>query len=283
MPSIKSTGDAYTFNTMDVRPQDQPQSNNYKVFSMSANPAGFPIGLTWLNIDRCSNIRIDAFAELVAPDSVKIHLDSPADTVLYSAGCTWLTVYADDRDFQFGRFSTMDDHPPDKRQMQTKRKITFPKPFHGKPPKVIVWLNEFHMSNSDNWRCKVYVTDITSDSFVIHIDTWASTKLYSATASWIAYPSYRPNISSGSFNTMDVRPWYLPRMRNKGTATFHQTFESIPRVFAAVNWLDISNKTNLRLKVEMSDISTKGLNWHLDTWDSTILYSAGASYIAILD
>jgi H-type lectin domain len=82
---------------------------------------------------------------------------------------------------------------------------------------------------------------------------------------------------------MDVRPWYIPRTKTKGTATFHQKFESIPRVLAAVNWLDISNRANLRLKLEIRDVSTKGLIWHLDTWDSTVLYSAGASYIAILD
>jgi hypothetical protein len=278
-----STGNPDTFNTMDVRPHDQPQQENYKVLSMSTNPAGFPIGLTYLDIDGHSDIRIKAFAELVTPDQVKIHLDTSADSVLYSAGCTWLTTYANDRDFQFGEFSTTDDHPFDKPQPQTSRKITFPKPFHGKPPNVIVWLNEFHMSNGANWRCKAYVTNITADSFVIHIDSWASTTLYSATASWIAYPSNRPNIASGSFNTMDVRPWYIPKKKNKGRTEFHRTFESIPRVFAALNWLDIENKTNLRLKLEIGDVSAKGLNWRLDTWGDTILYSAGASYVAILD
>jgi hypothetical protein len=139
------------------------------------------------------------------------------------------------------------------------------------------------MSNADNWRCKVYATEITAQSFVIHIDTWASTILHSATASWIAHDSNLPNISSGSFNTMDLRPWYIPKRKNKGMATFEKTFESIPRVFAALNWLDISNKTNLRLKLDISDVSAKGLTWKLDTWDRTVLYSAGASYIAILE
>lgn len=88
---------------------------------------------------------------------------------------------------------------------------------------------------------------------------------------------------SGSFNTMDVRPWYIPKTKNKGTAEFQQLFKSIPRVLAAINWLDISNRTNLRLKLEIGDVGVKGLTWQLDAWDDTILYSAGASYIAILD
>jgi hypothetical protein len=273
-----------TFNTMDIHPEDKPQLENSKVFPLSANPAGFPIGLTWLNIDRHADIRIKAFAEPVTPDSVKIHLDAEANTILYSAGCTWLTVYPNDRGIQFGSFSTTDDRPSsDKPQMQNKRTITFPNPFHDTPPKVIVWLNGFHISNKSNWRCRAYVTDITINSFVIHIDTWANTKLYSATASWIAYPSDRPNISSGTFNTMDVRPWYIPKTKTKGTAKFQQKFESAPRVLAALNQLDISSRTNFRLKLETSNISTTDLNWHLETWGDTVLYSAAGSYIAILD
>src|ERR1700722_3565933 len=163
--AINDTPD--TFNTMDIHPPDQPQLKNEKVFSVSPHPAGYPIGLTWLDIDKRANIRINAFVEPFTDDSVKVHLDASADTVLYSAGCTWLEVYAKDRDFQFGTFSTLDDHPYNKPRVATSRKITFTRPFHGKPPKVIVWLNELHISNKANWRCKAYATHIACDGFVI--------------------------------------------------------------------------------------------------------------------
>jgi len=270
-------------DTMDVYPQTQAQPQNDKVFGITNNPSGFPIGLTWLNIDRRSDICISAFAEPLSRDLVKIRIDALTESILYAAGCTCLTTHAKNCDFQFGRFSTLDNSPFGKPRQQNSSNITFPQPFHGKAPKVIVWLNEFHMSNSANWRCKAYVTDITTKGFTIHIDTWASTILHSATASWIAYDADCPDIMSGSFNTMDVRPWYIPKTKNKGTAEFQQLFKSIPRVLAAINWLDISNRTNLRLKLEIGDVGVKGLTWQLDAWDDTILYSAGASYIAILD
>jgi hypothetical protein len=113
-----ATSDAYTFNTTDVHPRDQPKLENHSIFSMSANPVGFPIGLTWLDINRCLDICINASAEPVTSCLVKIHFDASVDTVLYSAGCMWFTVY--DQDIQFGEFNTTDDHPCDKLQMQTK-------------------------------------------------------------------------------------------------------------------------------------------------------------------
>jgi len=268
-----------TFNTIDLHPPDQPQLTNEKVISVSTSPTVFPIGLTRLDIDKCADIRINAFVEPVPENSVKVHLDTSEDTVLYSAGCTWLEVYTNDRDFQFGTFSTIDDHPTDEPQALTSRMITFTKPFHGKPPIVVVWLNGLHISNSANWRCKAYATDIAPDSFVVHIDTWADTILYSGTVSWIAYPSNRPNIASSSFNTPEVGS----EAKNKGTTTFDPEFEYPPRVVAALNWLDIENSANLRLKLTITDVRKEGLTWCLDAWDDTTLHSAGASYIAILD
>ena len=279
-----SSIDANTFVTTEVHPEDQPelQRENNKAFIVSANFPGFPIGLTWLNFDRCADVHIKASAEPMEQDSFNVHLNGSEDTLIHSAGCTWLTIYAKDRDFQFGNFSTK-GHRPDEPRLQTKCKVEFRKPFQGQPPKVIVWFNELHMSSQNNWRCKAFVTNITTDAFIIHIETWATTTLYDAAVSWIAYPSNRPNIASGSFNTMDVRPWFFPRTNTKGVAKFDKPFGSTPRVLAALNWLDMGNWNDLRLKLTISDVNSKGLTWHLDTWDSSILYSAGASYIAISD
>lgn len=282
--STISPAEPDTFYTADIRPSSKPQLENDKVFSLSdTNPADFPIGLTYIDIGRSANIRITAYTDSVTQDSVKVHLDSWEDTVLYSAGCTWLGGYAEDCGIQFGHFSTTDDHPRDKPKPQTSRKITFSKPFNGSPPKVIVWLNELNMSNKTNWRCKAYTSDITADSFIVHIDTWADTTLYSASVSWIAHPANSPKIASGSFNTMDVRPWFIPLSKNKGTAKFDVKFKSIPRVVVALDWLDIGNRGNLRLRLAKSNVSTEGLMWNIDAWGDTILYSAGASYIALLD
>ncbi|KAH8978375.1 hypothetical protein EDB86DRAFT_942519 [Lactarius hatsudake] len=50
--------------------------------------------------------------------------------------------------------------------------------------------------------------------------------------------------------------------------------------FIALNYLDIDHRANLRVNVYVDSVSTTGLIWHIDSWDNTTLYSAGATIIA---
>lgn len=242
----------------------------------------FPIGLNFLDIDRSANIRIKATTDTVTDTSVKVHLDAWADTTLYTAGCTWLDLCTNDRDFQCGTFSTGDDHAWNKPQLTTSRQITFAKPY-AVTPKVIVWLNQLDMDKTHNWRVKTYVSDVSTTGFSLHIDTWGDTILYSGNATWIAHPANRTNIASGTYNTGDVRPWNQPQQVNGKAITFDKTFETAPRVFSALNYLDIANTANLRVKMSQTSITSKGMTWNLDCWGDTTLYSAGASYLAVQD
>jgi len=281
-PQPGETDPEANFNTQEVRLWNNPQQLNAKDKPLPAHDLNFPLGLTWLDIDRNANIRIKGFTDNVQPSTVKVHLDSWGDTTLYSAGCTWMDIAANDRDFQSGSFSTMDDHPWDKPQTTTSRRIDFAKPYAA-PPQVVVWLNELDMDKNHNWRVKAYSSDINNTGFTLHIDTWGDTILYSATTSWISHPSNRTNIASGSYNVMDVRPWNAPQLANGKTINFSKTFERTPKVYSALNTLDIDHGHNLRIKMAQTDITNKGMTWHIDSWADTTLYSAGASYIAVQD
>lgn len=234
-----------------------------------------------VDIGKNNNVRVKSYASDVKKDKFKIHVDTWGDTVLHSAACTWLEVEANDPDFQFGTFNTLDDHPWSKPQTLTTRLINFPHRYPV-PPKVVVWLTAFDMKHDKNWRIKTFATNITATSFNIHIDTWADTVLYSAAALWIAYPADKPNIFSGSFNTMDMRPWDSPQHQNSAYVKFgHNVFSKPPRTVLAINWIDISNEQNLRLEVKSSAVTVDGMSWHMNSWGDTTLYSAGASYIAL--
>ena len=269
-----------TFVISDRRAGDQEQ-NNSKDVKVSPMAVGFPLGLTALDESKEHNVRIRAHTEVVTPGkSIKVHLDAWSDTVLYSASCNWLEVYDKDPDFQFGKFSTTDDHPSDQPQAQTSAVVTFPTQFDA-VPSVVVWLSELDMANNANWRVRAYVSEVTTESFRIHIDTWADSTLYAATAWWIAHPSDRPHVASGSFNTMDVRPWNKPQLATEGHVQFDKTFPRHPTVYAGLNSLDVSNHGNMTVSLSMSDVATEGLRWNIDTMPDSTLYSAGASFIAI--
>ncbi|KAG8845810.1 hypothetical protein FRB96_002269 [Tulasnella sp. 330] len=267
---------------MAVRAWDHPQLLNSEDVPIPVQDVGFPMGLTWLDIDRCANIRIKAYSDCLTTRSVKVHLDAWADTTLYSAGSTWLDVAKNDRDFQYGVFSTNDDHPWNQPKTETCRIITFEKPF-AEPPKIVLWLKELDIDKSHNWRVKTYADNITKTGFTLHIDTWGDTILYTGTATWIAHPANRTNIASGTYNTMDVRPWNQPRVDNSGHASFGKTFQKNPLVLTALNWLDIGNTANLRIRALKSNITATGFTWNLDSWGDTTLFSAGASYLAVQD
>ena len=272
-----------SFNTIEVRSWDKPTNETFKKEELSktyASPPTLALGLNWLDIANNANIRVKTFADNIATASADIHINSWADTTLYSAGCTWLEVAANDPDYQIGQFSTTDDHPWDKPQKETSRNITFPRAY-ASPPKVIVWLNGLDMANDKNWRINATATNIATTGFTIHLDTWADTVMYSASAAWIAYPADKANVTSGTYNTQDVRPWNNPRIDNSGRVDFPAgALAGSPKVLIALNSLDVDCGNYLRLKLSADCVSKTGMNWHIDSWFNTILYSAGASYIA---
>lgn len=45
--------------------------------------------------------------------------------------------------------------------------------------------------------------------------------------------------------------------------------------------LDMAGNADLRVKVDVDEVSKDGFRWHLDTWGDSTLYAAGASWIAL--
>ncbi|KAF8600143.1 hypothetical protein BDV93DRAFT_496966 [Ceratobasidium sp. AG-I] len=274
-----------TFNITQVRAWNRPRLENSMEVTNAVHFNECPIGLNCLDFDHKANPRIIARIDGLNGDhnsttaKATVHLNAYADTVLYSAGCTWLDVGKQDRDFQFGEYRTgQSTENANKPSFQ----VRFDKPY-ALVPNIVVWLKYLDISNNENCRIKAYATDITTTGFKLTVETWGKTLVYAVTAVWIAHSSTRSNITSGNFNTMDIRPWNKPQLKNCTNITFDKKFERAPRVLAALNWLDISNKTNLRINVTTEDITKKGVKLNLDSWCDTILYSAGASWLAIQD
>lgn len=102
--------------------------------------------------------------------------------------------------------------------------------------------------------------------------------LYSGTATWVAYTASNPGVCSGSFTTDLARP----RTSHSGYESFGKgVFESCPRVAVALNRIDMSCSSFLRLLVKTDELSVRGMRWQLEGWLNTAVNSAGASYIAL--
>jgi hypothetical protein len=275
--------DPYKFYSTEFRPWDKPQLQNNKYFTFEqpySSAPKVPLGINEMDMDYRTNIRLVAHASEISKNGFRAHVDSQADTILYSGGCTWLEIAPGDTDIQWGNFNTMEVRSWDDPQMKASKVITYARPFSSSP-NIVVWLYSLDMKKSHNWRLTAYVSEITATSFRIHIDTWGDSVLYSAGATWIAYSGDNPNITGGAFNTGEVRPWNKPQAKQRKNLDFPKPFNVNPKVFVALNTIDVDCEHNLRLSVSVNDLWSTGMTWDISSWGDTILYSAGASYIAI--
>ncbi|KAF9069548.1 hypothetical protein BDP27DRAFT_1363247 [Rhodocollybia butyracea] len=279
--------DTGVFNSMDVRPWQTPSLQTRGTIKFTNPPlkltAQAVAGLNWLDFGGTANVRIKTILDDVTNERCSINLQSWGDTLNYSTGVAWLQYPSsdhDNHDFQCGTFNTMEDHDWTKPQKLTACKIVFPCHYTS-PPAVIVFLTSMDIGYQKNLRVKTYTTDVQADSFTVHIDSWADTSIWSAGIAWFAYPKDKKNISSGTYSTNDLGHANSPRQVNSNPILFQNPgFDKPPRVFMALNMLDMGHGTNVRVRLSSSHVTKTGMKWHIDTWGDTTMFSAGASYIA---
>ncbi|KAG8899631.1 hypothetical protein FRC00_001190 [Tulasnella sp. 408] len=272
------------FNTQDVRLWNNPQPETSKTINFPQTYVAAPrlaSGINMLDMQCGTNLRVRTLVDQVDRQKFTAHANTWADTTLYSCGMDTLVMKPANLDMLSGQFSTEEDHPWNQPKAQTSRRINFERPFVTKP-KVVCFIKQFDTGSGTSTRLKVFHSDIDEKGFTMHIETWADTILYSATAGWVAYPEDKDYIFSGTANTMDVRPWQNPQAETSKAITFQGTqFCKTPSVFVALNWIDISTEANLRVKARVTNVTGQGCTWHMDSWADTKLWSAGMSYIAL--
>lgn len=273
------------FSTTELRGWWNVRAHTSKVVKFvgkhSAAPM-LPTGLTMLDIGSNTSLCVKAYHSHIQKDSCNINLDSWAGTSLYGASCEWLEIGTNDPDWQSGIYDTLEDHPRHEYVMENSRTIHFAHAYSA-PPVVVVWLTELDMSKDQDWRVKTFATNVMRTGFTIHINTWGDSVLYSGVATWVAYPATRIGVDSGRFRTLDIHSPKKSQYYTTGYKEFKgNVFTSPPRVLVALDSFDISHDRVLRLVAKVSSITATGMTWHLDTWLNTTVYSASASYIALI-
>jgi hypothetical protein len=225
------------------------------------------VGLYQLDVSNSAaghNIRVATVAGNVYPKDFVLEFFSASTP--HSAGAMWFKVAATDHDFQSGVFIVQGN------PKNTSQRINFPYGFNAQP-KVLACISGFNIS--DNWRLKVYASDVDLWGFTAHLDAWGSTKLYGGRVTWIAFPADKKGVWMGTF-TSEYTGEY------EGTCTFPPgVFSKPPQVFAALNRFDIDNSYNLRVQLHTDNISTSGMHWSIETWSDTRLYFVGGTYLAV--
>ncbi|KAI0377923.1 hypothetical protein F5Y04DRAFT_291533 [Hypomontagnella monticulosa] len=97
----------------------------------------------------------------------------------------------------------------------------------------------------------------------------------------IAPPIPIQRLESGTWSTMDVRPWNQRQDQTQDRIEFPTEFKSLPMVMVNLTSVDISSGSNCRVKVYATEVNSRGFTVHADTWGGTILYSCGVSWVAL--
>ena len=175
-----------------------------------------------------------------------------------------------------GTFNTLDVRPYRmKRTRTTSKAITFSKPFTA-PPGLLMGLNYLDIGNEANIRIKVYASDISSNGFRVHIDSWSDTTLHAGGASWFKLAPDRLEYQHGQFSARSNARSRLSSCR----ITFARPFGSLPKVIVFFNMLDLDKKFAWRIKAYATDIDCRGFTIHIETWGDTLLHGAAAGWFA---
>lgn len=147
---------------------------------------------------------------------------------------------------------------------------------------MTVWLGAIDNEWNYNLRCSVFATDVSPTGFTIHLNTWSDTRLYQLTATWLAHSADRSDIYSGTIATDLNDPAVHPHLTFTGSASFGGlTFVRPPRLFLAFSHLDIPNEHNLRIKVCVNRVSMHDMDYRIEGWADSTLYSARCAFIAV--
>ncbi|KAK5098044.1 hypothetical protein LTS08_006799 [Lithohypha guttulata] len=231
------------------------------------------IGLTdmWEKMGFGRNIRTRANA---SASNCLLTIDSWPDTVLYRAGITLLALSQDNQDFQVGAWSNSSscDWP--------RSTIKFPSPFK-KPPRVLVWLSGFDAGDTQNLRIDATVADIRPESFQLHVTPWDASKLYFASATWIAYRADLKGVASGTIATLNYRVNTKIVASDDGIVKFEKPFPRAPKVAIAVNRLDYSVHRDLCFRAYVDNVTADGFQWKMSHEFNAVCFTAGLSWIAL--
>ncbi|KAG8687712.1 hypothetical protein FRC11_006713 [Ceratobasidium sp. 423] len=154
--------------------------------------ASMPKVVCWLrgfDVDREGNWCIEVDAENVTTEGCRLVFHRWGNCKAYWMDMSWIAYPVDRSNIDSGSFLTSELRPCDKPQHDNQKKVTFSKKF-ARPPVVYCALNRIDEQNLRFLRAKCYVTDVTAEGMVVHLDSWADTIMWSTTCQWIAIQEY---------------------------------------------------------------------------------------------
>ena len=152
-------------------------------------------------------------------------------------------------------------------------------------PRVAVGLHLLDMSCDANIRFRIFASDINSDNFKIHFNSWSDSILYQGKASWLRMLGSDLNLLSGYFSTTEDHSRSKPQKITVRKTTvrkinFAHSFSEVPKVIVWVSEVDLDRKHSWHFDAKATNITSDDFVLRIEAHDDCILFSATFCWIA---
>ncbi|KAK5010187.1 hypothetical protein LTR28_011352 [Elasticomyces elasticus] len=133
-------------------------------------------------MDKNHNWRVTAHASDISAEGFAIHIDTWADTTLYSGAASWIAYPASKKDACSGFADTsMQKETGLEAQAEKGGRVVFPEGMFEKEP------TSFDFDHEHNLRFRADVKDVSKEGFQWTVSSWADSVCYGAGISYLAF------------------------------------------------------------------------------------------------
>jgi len=150
------------------------------------------------------------------------------------------------------------------------------------PPRVLIGISHLDVDFRQVLRARASVSEVTPRSFRPVPETWADTKCYGISGSWLEIAPGDSDVQTGRCNT-----YGLDKAFSEGTCMkiirdvdFYNPYAEVPEVIWYLVHIDSSQFKNHRMHVSPQNITPTGFEIHLDSWGLSQIYELDAEWIA---
>ncbi|KAI0147799.1 hypothetical protein GGR57DRAFT_475869 [Xylariaceae sp. FL1272] len=238
-----------------------------------AEPPKLLFGLNLIDCEANRNRCLAMEFPSVQDDSFSVQAAAWNGTRGYEVGCSWMTL-PNDLHLETGMLDTWNTGEGNRDRI--RREIFFSQSFKTAPV-VCVWLQSFEWTGDNFMSIKCSADNITSNSFVFQVESWAGRRFSNVRVQYLAYPSEEngKRVKSG---TTEVK-------RHQGKVEMHcpfygEPFKTDPAAFIAIRETDFGRGRNTRFVTNaVADRNT--LKWDCGTWADTDMDHAVVQWIAL--
>lgn len=143
---------------------------------------------------------------------------------------------------------------------------------------IAIGLSSLHVEPNSNVRIRSTITDIGTENFTVHIDSWADTKFNRGGCNWLETVE-GSCFRVGQFNTTDCPGWNDNDRKHEASkdVVFDRKFKDDPTIVVWLHWIDTNKAHDTIVKTYATDITPTGFKIHVDSSGNCVLYSGGAT------